>query len=245
MPGLVEHLPNALTGLRLALAAPIALLYLLPWPGAQLAALILFALAALSDAVDGALARHLQRETAFGAFLDPVADKILVATGLILVATRLPELAVVTAVLLLISRELGMVSLRAWLAERGASASANVSWLAKSKTALQMAALVVLLPLGVQDGTVMGSAHPPPLETSVAASAELLAEPTQPTPVHRSAGTNARAAGTTLGGVAVINAGLYAQLKAIGLALLWGATLVSLLSFVGYWRRAQAGRLGR
>ncbi len=109
----------------------------------NLFAAILFALAAITDWLDGYLARVLNQTSAFGAFLDPVADKLMVAAALIV----LVELGRVHALIafIIIGREIAISALREWMAKLGDSKSVAVSFVGKVKTASQMAAILLLL----------------------------------------------------------------------------------------------------
>jgi cardiolipin synthase len=126
--------------------------YYLPWPMVKLNTLacVLFALVALTDWADGWLARRLNQTSAFGAFLDPVADKFLVCASL-LILLELERVSALVA-LIIIGREIAISALREWMAQIGASRSVAVHMLGKLKTASQMAAIMLLLydgPLGM------------------------------------------------------------------------------------------------
>ncbi len=109
----------------------------------HLASTLIFALAAITDWMDGYLARTLNQTSAFGAFLDPVADKLMVAAALIM----LVNLAYVDAVIafIIIGREIAISALREWMAQLGNSKSTAVSMLGKVKTTFQMIAILLLL----------------------------------------------------------------------------------------------------
>jgi cardiolipin synthase (CMP-forming) len=109
----------------------------------NLIAASLFALAAVTDWLDGYLARKLNQTSAFGAFLDPVADKLMVASALI-VLVELGRVDAVVAVII-IGREITISALREWMAKIGQSRSVAVSWLGKIKTVAQMVAILLLL----------------------------------------------------------------------------------------------------
>ena len=134
-------LPNLLTLARIAAIVPLTAAYFLPSPLGPWLVLALFAAAGLTDFLDGWAARRRGLETAFGRFLDPVADKLLTATLLTLLAAdgRAPAVAVVVV----LCRELAVAALREEMARRGASVA--VSRLAKGKTAAQMTAIALLL----------------------------------------------------------------------------------------------------
>lgn len=140
-----QHLPIALTWSRIALIPVLVITFYLPWPGTSVACAILFALASLTDWLDGYLARRWHQETALGAFLDPVADKLMVATVLVLLAGHDGSGLVVISAAVIIAREITISALREWMAVQQATAIVAVAWLGKLKTATQMAALVILL----------------------------------------------------------------------------------------------------
>ena len=118
----------------------------LPWHNAGLLASAIFCLAAITDWVDGYLARKLNQTTAFGAFLDPVADKLIVAVSLVVLLERHPQNSLVTlAVAVIIGREIVISALREWMAEIGARTSVAVSYVGKVKTTMQMIAIIFLL----------------------------------------------------------------------------------------------------
>ncbi|HEY0722277.1 MAG TPA: CDP-diacylglycerol--glycerol-3-phosphate 3-phosphatidyltransferase [Gammaproteobacteria bacterium] len=141
--------PNILTLLRIALIPVFVLLYYLPYTWSYLAAAVVFALAAVTDWLDGYLARRLGETSAFGAFLDPVADKLMVATALVLIVDTNPThwsgvwLALPAAVI--IGREIAVSALREHMAELGARAKVAVSMMGKVKTNAQMIALLLLI----------------------------------------------------------------------------------------------------
>ncbi|MFU8797146.1 MAG: CDP-diacylglycerol--glycerol-3-phosphate 3-phosphatidyltransferase, partial [Gammaproteobacteria bacterium] len=112
-------LPNALTLLRITLIPIMVLAYLIPFSGNHWVAAIVFIIAALTDWLDGYFARTLKQTSAFGAFLDPVADKLLVAVALVLVVSQanLPFLAF--PVIIIIGREIAISALREWMSEIG------------------------------------------------------------------------------------------------------------------------------
>lgn len=139
------NIPNILTLARVMLIPLFVLLFYLPVPWSHLAASAVFALAALTDWLDGYLARRLQQSTPFGAFLDPVADKLIVAVALVLLVAEHASLWLTLPAMVIISREIVVSALREWMAELGARAHVAVSQLGKWKTAAQMAALVILL----------------------------------------------------------------------------------------------------
>lgn len=142
------NLPNLLTWLRILFIPMMAGVFYLPdgWvtpSEANLLAAAFFGIAALTDWLDGYLARALGQTSAFGAFLDPVADKLMVAAALI-VLVDLGRVAPLIA-LIIIGREITISALREWMAKAGKSASVAVSFVGKLKTTAQMIAIVLLL----------------------------------------------------------------------------------------------------
>ena len=146
------NLPNILTLSRILLVPFFALLYLSAWPDRYLGTAGLFALAAFTDWLDGYLARRLNQTTRFGAFLDPVADKIIVATALVLLVGHHADLWLTIPALIIVGREIVISALREWMAEMNRRGVVAVGWLGKFKTTLQMIAIVVLLanPPGIE-----------------------------------------------------------------------------------------------
>lgn len=145
-------LPNLLTYLRILLIPLFVVAYYLPYAYAHVLATGLFVLAALTDWLDGYLARRLNQSSSFGAFLDPVADKLMVAAALLLlvgdqqVLTRvLDKRLFVAMVLVIIGREIAVSALREWMAEIGKRSSVAVSIMGKLKTVAQMVAIPLLL----------------------------------------------------------------------------------------------------
>ncbi|MCG2577582.1 CDP-diacylglycerol--glycerol-3-phosphate 3-phosphatidyltransferase [Dechloromonas sp. XY25] len=157
------NLPILLTWLRIVAIPLLIAVYYLPAAWAtpyerDLAATILFCAAALTDWADGYLARKLDQTSAFGAFLDPVADKLMVAAALI-VLVQLGRTDAIVA-MIIIGREITISALREWMAKIGASKSVAVSMLGKIKTTAQMLALPMLLyyaPLAGFDMKVIGN----------------------------------------------------------------------------------------
>src|SRR3990167_809279 len=139
------NIPLILTVLRILVIPIIALIYLLPFSWAHPVAAILLALAAFTDWLDGYLARSWSQMTQLGAFLDPVADKLLVAVSLVMVLSShlIPYLGIAAAVI--IGREIAISALREWMSIIGKRVSVKVSMIAKYKTAIQMLALVLLV----------------------------------------------------------------------------------------------------
>ena len=140
------NLPNALTWLRiLMIPAIVVLFYALPHPWADPAACAAFALAGITDTLDGYYARKLGQTSRLGAFLDPVADKLMVAVALVLLVQEHGNLWLTLPAAVIIGREIVVSALREWMAEIGERAQVAVSNMGKWKTAAQMLALVILL----------------------------------------------------------------------------------------------------
>lgn len=138
------NLPNYLTLLRIVLIPIFVIVYCIPTTWARVLAGLLFLAAALTDWLDGYLARKLEQTSKFGAFLDPVADKLMVAVVLVmLVAKASLWLAVPAAVI--VGREIAVSALREWMAELGKRTQVAVSSLGKIKTVVQMGAIALLL----------------------------------------------------------------------------------------------------
>lgn len=142
------NLPNLLTWARIVLIPVFIGIFYLPdtWlgmPAKNLIAALVFLLAAATDWLDGYLARSLNQTSAFGAFLDPVADKLMVMAALIALVA-LDRVDVVVAIVI-IGREITISALREWMAKVGKSRSVAVSFIGKVKTTFQMIAIVLLL----------------------------------------------------------------------------------------------------
>ena len=142
------NLPNLITWLRILLIPLLVGVFYMPhsWIAdhdKNLVATAIFSLAAITDWLDGYLARTLNQTSSFGAFLDPVADKLMVATALI-VLVWLGRVEVFIAAII-IGREIAITALREWMARIGRSKSVAVSFLGKVKTVSQMVAIIMLL----------------------------------------------------------------------------------------------------
>ena len=139
------NLPTILTLLRIVLLPVVTLIFYLPYDWARPACAAVFALAGFTDWLDGYLARRLNMTSAFGAFLDPVADKLMVAVALVLLVAVHPTAWMAIPAAVIIGREIVVSALREWMAELGKRAKVSVSMLGKIKTTAQMAALFFLL----------------------------------------------------------------------------------------------------
>ena len=160
------NVPNVVTMSRIVLIPLLLGLYYVPqeWlsmDGKNLAATAIFIFAAITDWLDGYLARRLNQMSAFGAFLDPVADKLIVA-GAVIVLLHLRRVDMLVAIII-IGREIAISALREWMAKAGQAKSVAVAFIGKLKTVFQMVAIPLLLYhdrlLGVLDcqwaGTVL------------------------------------------------------------------------------------------
>ena len=146
------NLPLWLTLGRVAAIPAVLALFYLPWPHARQWACVLYSAAAITDWFDGYLARKWNQTSKFGAFLDPVADKLMVAVCLICLLHAAPETmsqamkGLLTAmVAVIIGREITVSALREWMAELGQRTSVGVSALAKFKTGFQMTAIGMMI----------------------------------------------------------------------------------------------------
>lgn len=144
--------PNAVTLLRIVLIPLFVVVYYLPFAWVNELTTTLFVLAAITDWLDGYLARRLNQTSTLGAFLDPVADKLMVAAALVLLVAdnRNQELALsailfTVVILVIIGREISISALREWMAELGQRSSVAVSYIGKIKTTIQMTAIGFLL----------------------------------------------------------------------------------------------------
>ena len=139
------NVPNTLTEVRIFLVPVLVIVFYLPFSWTPMACAAIFALAAVTDWADGFLARRLSQVSTFGAFLDPVADKLMVAVALVLLLQRDPTLWLAIPAAIIISREIVVSALRELMAELGQRATVAVATLGKIKTVSQMAALLLML----------------------------------------------------------------------------------------------------
>ena len=139
------NIPNALTLMRIGMLPLLVVIYLSDHALAMPIAALLFVLAGLTDWLDGYLARKLNQQSAFGAFLDPVADKLIVATALFLILFRHPEVHILIPALIIVGREITVSALREWMAEMGRRGIVAVSYKGKLKTTLQIISIIFLL----------------------------------------------------------------------------------------------------
>lgn len=139
------NLPIALTWFRIVAIPLVVIVFYWPAPWARPAAGLLFGLAGITDYFDGYLARRLGQTSKFGAFLDPVADKLIVSTALVLIVQADPrwELAIVGAII--IGREITVSALREWMSQIGARAHVAVNYFGKWKTTFQIIGIALML----------------------------------------------------------------------------------------------------
>ncbi|ROS00277.1 CDP-diacylglycerol--glycerol-3-phosphate 3-phosphatidyltransferase [Sinobacterium caligoides] len=142
------NIPNLLTFFRIILIPVIVVIYYLPWHYADITAAAIFMAAAATDWLDGYLARKLNQSTPLGAFLDPVADKLMVAIALVILTEVQASLWFTLPAIVIIAREIVISALREWMAELGERASVAVSYIGKVKTAMQMFSITFLLAFG-------------------------------------------------------------------------------------------------
>lgn len=140
-----KTLPNVLTLLRIFLIPIFVIIFYLPIANAHLIAGIVFAIASITDWFDGYLARRLQQTSKLGAFLDPVADKLIVTTALVIVVDIKYLHGLVLPAIIIIGREIVVSALREWMAEVGQRAHVAVVTMAKWKTLIQMVAIFCLV----------------------------------------------------------------------------------------------------
>ena len=139
------NLPNILTLMRIALIPVFIAVYYTSWEWHNLLAAAIFGLAAATDWVDGYVARKYNQVTPFGAFLDPVADKLIVVAAMVMLLEQYSTPWFALPAVVIIGREIIISALREWMAEIGKRASVAVSWVGKVKTLTQMFALWVLI----------------------------------------------------------------------------------------------------
>ena len=139
------NLPNTLTWFRIIAVPLVAVVFYLPMPWAGPAAGLLFGLAGFTDWLDGYLARRFDQTSNFGAFLDPVADKLIVSTALVLLVQRDPTLLNTLIAAVIIGREITVSALREWMSELGARAHVAVTFFGKWKTTLQIFGISFML----------------------------------------------------------------------------------------------------
>ena len=138
-------LPNLMTLARLFSVPFFVIVFYLPWQYANLTAAIIFVIAGITDALDGYLARRWGQTSRFGAFLDPVADKLIVATALVMLVHQHDTVWLTLPAIVIISREITVSALREWMAEIGKRARVAESGIGKIKTIVQIVSITGLL----------------------------------------------------------------------------------------------------
>ena len=138
-------IPNILTLFRIILIPVLVVVFYLRGEWSYQISAAIFGIAALTDLLDGYLARRLNQSSPFGAFLDPVADKLMVAVALVLLVQDNPSLWFAVPAAIIIGREIAISALREWMAEIGARTKVAVSIIGKLKTTIQMVAILLLL----------------------------------------------------------------------------------------------------
>ena len=139
------NIPNILTLTRIAVIPVFVVVFYLPFAWANVATAAIFAFAGFTDWLDGYLARKLDQTSRFGAFLDPVADKLMVAAALILLVAADPTVWLAIPAIIIIGREIAISALREWMAEIGERTQVAVSQIGKIKTSAQILSLFLLL----------------------------------------------------------------------------------------------------
>ena len=138
-------IPNLITCVRVFLIPVLVVVFYLPYDWHYMLASGIFIVASISDWLDGYLARKWNQFTPFGAFFDPVADKLLVAIALVLLVEDFANIWLTIPAMVILAREIIISALREWMAEIGKRTSVAVSYIGKVKTALQMIAIIILL----------------------------------------------------------------------------------------------------
>jgi len=138
-------IPNILTLLRIVLIPVLVVVFYIPGQWTYQVSAAIFGLAAVTDWLDGYLARRWEQTSAFGAFLDPVADKLMVAVALVLLVQDNPNQVFAVLAAIIIGREIAISALREWMSEIGARTKVAVSIIGKLKTTIQMIAILLLL----------------------------------------------------------------------------------------------------
>lgn len=139
------NIPNTLTLIRIALIPAFMVVFYLPYDWARPASAWFYGVIAITDWFDGYLARKLNQQSALGAFLDPVADKLIVAVALIMLAAAHPEMLIIMGTIIIIGREITISALREWMAGFGKTSAVSVNMTGKVKTTAQLFAIGFLL----------------------------------------------------------------------------------------------------
>jgi len=142
---MIWSLPNLPTWMRIFAIPLVVLLFHMPYHWSDPAAGALFAVAGITDTLDGYFARRMGQTSRLGAFLDPVADKLIVCVALVLLVSKDSRLIVVLPAIVIIGREIAISALREWMAEMGTRRKVAVSSLGKVKTILQIVGVSMML----------------------------------------------------------------------------------------------------
>ena len=138
-------IPTAITLFRIALIPLFVIVFYLPVSWANVAAAGIFGVACASDWIDGYLARMLKQESAFGAFLDPVADKLIVVVAVVLIVAAHPSIYIALPSVIIVAREITVSALREWMAELGNRTAVKVTMIGKAKTTAQLFSLFLMI----------------------------------------------------------------------------------------------------
>jgi CDP-diacylglycerol--glycerol-3-phosphate 3-phosphatidyltransferase len=141
----IVSIPNAFTAARILLIPCFVVAFYLPTRHAGVITASIFCLAGITDWLDGYLARKLNQTSRFGAFLDPVADKLIVAVALVLLVGEFASVWITIPAAIIVSREIAISALREWMAEIGKRTKISVSYLGKLKTFIQIISIILLL----------------------------------------------------------------------------------------------------
>jgi CDP-diacylglycerol--glycerol-3-phosphate 3-phosphatidyltransferase len=139
------NIATALTWMRIAAIPAVGVVFYWPGQWSRPLACLVFTLAGITDLLDGYLARRLGQTSKFGAFLDPVADKLMVAVALVLILQSDSRVVIALIAAVIIGREITVSALREWMAELGARSRVAVSGIGKAKTTMQMVGLGCML----------------------------------------------------------------------------------------------------
>jgi CDP-diacylglycerol--glycerol-3-phosphate 3-phosphatidyltransferase len=138
-------IPTAITLFRIGLIPLFVLVFYLPYAWSNIVAAAIFAIASITDWIDGYLARALKQESPFGAFLDPVADKLMVVVAIVLLVEAHPSIYIALPSVIIIAREISISALREWMAGLGSSTAVRVSFIGKAKTTTQLISLLFMI----------------------------------------------------------------------------------------------------
>jgi CDP-diacylglycerol---glycerol-3-phosphate 3-phosphatidyltransferase len=141
----IYTIPNIITITRIVLIPVLVIIFYMSHQWSNILAALLFAVAGATDWVDGYLARKLNQSTKLGAFLDPVADKLLVVTAIVLLVEAHANPWLALPAIVIVGREVAVSALREWMAEIGERANVAVSKIGKIKTTVQIIAIAILL----------------------------------------------------------------------------------------------------